>query len=374
MAITFLSNATLVQRMGAAIQASSSSLLNLSVGSVLRAIIEAVSGVTLWLQWLILQLMQFARASTSTGADLDSWMADFAFTRTPAVAATGQVTFSRYSATAIAYVAAGTVVKTADGTQSYTIPADPTNGAWVAGVNGFVLAIGITSVTVNAIAVTPGAAGNATANTVTLLSTAVPLVDTVTNASPLTGGVDAESDAAFRARFIVYIGTLSRATKAAIGFAVQSVGAGLTYTIAENQTAGGSYSPGNFVVTVDNGTGSPGSTILNNVQTAVDAYRPVGSTYTVQAPTVVTANVACTITVAAGYVKANMLATVSAAITAYINGLGMGVALSYSRIAQVVYDSTPGITNVTGITVNSGTADVGGTAAQVVRAGTISVT
>ncbi len=69
---------SLVQTMAASVQAASRQLLDLTVGSVLRAVLEANASIALWMQWLILQVLQMTRAATSTGADLDSWMADFA--------------------------------------------------------------------------------------------------------------------------------------------------------------------------------------------------------------------------------------------------------------------------------------------------------
>ena len=87
--------ATLVQNMAAAVQGAASQLLDLSVGSVLRALLEASASVALWLQWLIVLVLNMTRAATSQGPALDSWMADFSFTRLPAAAATGQITFSR---------------------------------------------------------------------------------------------------------------------------------------------------------------------------------------------------------------------------------------------------------------------------------------
>lgn len=86
---------TLVQNMAAAVQASAMQLLDLTVGSTLRAVIEANASIALWMQWLILQVLRITRAATSSGADLDSWMADLSVTRLPAIAATGIVTFSR---------------------------------------------------------------------------------------------------------------------------------------------------------------------------------------------------------------------------------------------------------------------------------------
>ena len=63
---------TLVQSMAATVESSTTQLLDLSVGSTLRAVLEANASLGLWLQWLILQVLRTTRAATSTGADLDS--------------------------------------------------------------------------------------------------------------------------------------------------------------------------------------------------------------------------------------------------------------------------------------------------------------
>ena len=44
----------LLENMAAAVQGGSAQLVDVSVGSVLRALIEACAAVALWLQWLIL--------------------------------------------------------------------------------------------------------------------------------------------------------------------------------------------------------------------------------------------------------------------------------------------------------------------------------
>ena len=46
----------LVQSMAAAVQASAAQLLDLTVGSTLRAVLEANASIGLWMQWLILQV------------------------------------------------------------------------------------------------------------------------------------------------------------------------------------------------------------------------------------------------------------------------------------------------------------------------------
>ena len=75
---------TLVQNMAAAVQSAATQLLDLTVGSVMRAVLEANASVALWMQWLILQVLQMTRAATSIGSDLDSWMADMSLARLPA--------------------------------------------------------------------------------------------------------------------------------------------------------------------------------------------------------------------------------------------------------------------------------------------------
>ena len=103
----------LVSAAAAAVQGSAKQLIDLTVGSTLRALLEASASVGLWMQWLILQVMQMTRAATSTGADLDSWVADFGVTRLPAVATTGSVTFSRFTPTNSALVPLGSRARNA---------------------------------------------------------------------------------------------------------------------------------------------------------------------------------------------------------------------------------------------------------------------
>jgi uncharacterized phage protein gp47/JayE len=110
----------LVEGMAASVQGAAQSLLDLTVGSVLRAVLEANASVALWVQWLIVQVLATTRLATSTGADCDSFGADFGFTRLPAVVAVGAVTFSRFTPSAAAFIPAGTNVSTADNTLRFT--------------------------------------------------------------------------------------------------------------------------------------------------------------------------------------------------------------------------------------------------------------
>lgn len=364
---------TLVSNAAAAVQGAASQLLDLSVGSALRAVLEANASVALWLQWLIILVLQTTRAATSTGPDLDTWMADFTLVRLPAVVAAGHVQFSRFVPTTTALVPVGTQVLTAEGTQTFAVTADMTNPAWQASSNGYLVPAGIATIEVPITAATAGSAGNVQAGTITLIAAALPGVDTVANAQPTAGGVDAESDPAFRTRFQLFLAALSRATPLAIGAAVLGTRQGLTYAIAENVTPGGIPVMGNFVVTVDDGTGYPAQATLTAAAQAIDAVRPVGTSYSVVPPTVVYVAVTLVVVPVANYAHDVVAAAVQTAIADYIDTTPIGAALRYSRLLQVAYDASPGVANATALLVSGGTGDVSAGAGGVIKASSVQV-
>jgi uncharacterized phage protein gp47/JayE len=216
----------LVQSMAAAVEASATQLLDLAVGSTLRAVLEANASIGLWMQWLILRVLRTTRAATSDGADLDSWMADLTLTRLPAVAATGTVTFSRFTPGLSALIPAGALIRTADGTQTFAVSADTARSSWSTTSNGYVVATGVASLDLPVTALTPGRAGNVQAGTISLLASAMPGIDSVSNLTTLQNGLDAESDNAFRNRFHNFIASRSRATPLAVGYAIRAFSRG----------------------------------------------------------------------------------------------------------------------------------------------------
>lgn len=378
MAISTKDFTTLVRESVTAIQGYASVLIDLTVGSILRALVEANAAVTVWLESLIMQVLAITRAATSSGADLDSWVADFGVSRLPATFATGQVTFARFTPTQQAVVPVGATIQTGDASQQYTVVADTTNPAYNATLGGYVLAAGTATVNVPVLARVAGAAGNAVIGAVSVIAGAIPGVDTVTNAASFANGADAESDPALRTRFIAYIRSLSKATKDAVGYAITSLKQGVTYSLVENQSYAGAVQMGYFYVVVDDGTGVPGSTFLATAANAIEAVRPLCSSYGVFAPVLVNAAVTMTCTIAAGYDGAATRQLVATAVANYINALPRDPAtqtmtLPYSRLAQVAYDASPGVTNVTGVTLNAGTADLVATAKQTIKSSTVSV-
>jgi uncharacterized phage protein gp47/JayE len=384
MAISWQGFTTFLQQQIAAVQGAAGRLIDTSTGSITLALGEASSLTALSLQDQNIKLLKATRLATSVGPDVDSWGADFDFSRLPANSATGAVTYARANtanpAIIVPYInadgsinTAGQLVSVGPGGQQFAVTVDTTNATWNASSGTYILPIGGSSVTLPVEALTPGSGGNVQANTIVSFVSPITYIDTVTNALAFTNGVDAETDAAFKARFVNYINSLSRATLAAITNAVLSIQQGLSTQIVANVDTSGAFLAGNFVVYVDDGTGSPPGSLLTQVAAAVEQVRAFTISYNIQPPTVVTANVVLTIVAAPGFTSSNMTGAVATALTAFIDGLPLGAKLPYSRLAQVAYDSTPGIANITGLTLNGVTSDIGGATGQVVRAGSMTV-
>src|SRR5579875_741348 len=157
--------------MAASVQGAATALVDLSVGSVLRATLEASASVALWMQFLILQVLTATRAATSSGADLDSWMADFSFTRLPGAAAQGVVTFGRYTTGIAAVIPVGARVSIFDGSQSFSVVEQDSNPAWTGG--GYTLGASQASIDVPAVATTTGAGANILAGAIGQLMTPI---------------------------------------------------------------------------------------------------------------------------------------------------------------------------------------------------------
>ncbi len=364
---------SLVQNMAAAVQSAATQLLDLTVGSTLRAVLEANASIALWIQWLILQVLQVTRAATSSNSDLDSWMADFSLIRLPAVPASGTVTLSRFTPTAPAFIPTGALLRTADGTQTFSITAAASNPAFSLTQNGYTLTAGAATIDVPVQAAVPGASGNVLAGAISLLATAIPGIDEVTNAHSFLNGLDSETDNAFRARFTKFIDSRSRATPLAVGYAISKIQQGLQYAIQENTDPSGSLHLGNFVVTVDDGSGSPSPALLSAVSAAVEAVRPVCSTFTIQPPAILLADVSLTLTVGPGGSLASAAAAAGNAIATFVNSLPIGATLPLTKIGQLAYAADATITNVSQIQINAAAADMTPSISGVIKAGTVAV-
>lgn len=360
---------TLVKTQAAAVSTSCQQLIDMNVGSVLRAILEANASVGLWVQWLIMQVLAMTRASTSNGVDLDTWVADFRMARLPGSAAGGQVQFSRTTAGLATTIPRGALIRTGTDTtdQVFAVSADPNNAAWNG--TGYQVDASALSVTVPVVAQASGMAGNVRSGTIVQLATAIPGIDAVTNTAAMSGGSDAETDSALRVRFSSFLDSRTRATAQAVGFAIASVQQGISFTIAERVDTAGAVRPGHFTVTVDDGTGAPSPSLIAKIFAAVDAVRPIGGTFSIRSPILVPVNVSAVVlgTEAAA-------AAAQAAVSAFISSLPIGASLVISRLYQVVHDADPGITSISSLIINSAAADIVPGIFGLIRPNQVSVT
>jgi uncharacterized phage protein gp47/JayE len=373
MAIATKNFATLVSDWAAAAQAACATLLDFSIGSILLSVAEAQAGVSLWLQAVALQVLTRTRLSTSQATDVDTFVADFGLTRMGATASQGVVTFSRFTPTNAAFIPVGVLLQTSDGSQQFTVYADGTNGAFNFTLNSYRIAPGVASLNVPVKAVTPGTVGNVAASSITIIQTGIPFVDTVTNALAFTAGVDSETDAALKARFILFINQLAKGTEAAISFAVASLQPGMQINILDNKNLDGSANFGTVSIVVDDGSGAINAALLASCQSAVATVRAAGILTTVYPATRLAANVTMILSYAVGYYPPTVIAQVVAAITTYINTLGIGQPLRYTKLEQLAYDASNGVINVTGVILNGNTVDLIPSSTQTIKPGSLIV-
>lgn len=358
-----------------AIQAIASDLTDFSVGSNLLAIVESNTSVQLWMQALLLQVLSATRLATSTGNDVDTFLADFGLERLDAVAATGNVTFTRKTPDKQAIVPVGALVETDDGSVQYAVIADSANPAYSASSNGYIINAGTASVNALVQAQKPGSVGNAGVGFIDTLSSAIPGVDSVTNAAAFTSGEDTESDAAARKRFVDYLASLAKASVPAIKFIIESIQNGISYEIVENlDYATGAVRKGYFFVVIGD---NPSPTLLQSVFNAVDATRACGIEFEVQADIATGVNISITIKKSADADAAFVQGAVTKAISLYIADLPIGGTLYYNNLYQVALDATDNdgqIITASNLLVNGGTSDITADTEHQITLGTLTVT
>lgn len=339
---------------------------NLTPGSDVLAILEANSGLALFLQWLIYRVLKTTRLATCVGSDVDSFGADFLFARYPAVPATGQVLITRFTSPNQLIIPLNMVVRTNDNAVSFIVIPDTSNVAYNPNINGYLMDVGVQQLSVLVQAITPGTIGNVQANTITRWSSAIG-IGKITNPAPFVNGADAESDDDYKYRFQLYINTRSRATKLAIENAIINTQVGLTYTIQENVDAAGNTLPGNILIYVDDGTGFPPPFLITTLQSNVDAVRPASVSFSLEPANCVPVNIQMNTSWQAGYNRNNFVGNISTAVINFINSLPVGASLYLTKLYQVIYDAAPQLQDVSALTINGSAADLAIKQNQVAR-------
>lgn len=308
------------------------------------------------------------------GDYLDYHAATFGLERKAAVAAQGTVTFTGTAGTAIPTgVTVGTIPASAD--------VDPveflTTAPATVGVGG--------TISVPVVAADEGASGNVSAGAIIEIVSPSPGVSAVTNAAATTGGVDVENDEDLRGRILLEFegaggGRISDYKR----WALSVPGVGRVFV---NPVWNG---PGTVQVVVMTSTGDPvAGSVVSAVQDYIDpatgsaeGQAPPGVTVTVQTPTAVAVNIVASVTFKSGaYTLGGTGGTIEqqsqivAALSDYIDNLDVGEDVIYNHVLAAFFRAE-GVLNVSGLTVNGGTADVGitpGTPTQIASLGTVTL-
>lgn len=357
----------LVDDQVAAVQAVASQLIDFSIGSILRAVVESNAGNSLWLQALVTTLLAVTRLSTSSGNDVDTFIADFGLTRNPPVAAEGKVTFSRFTPTAQAIVPAlnelvpgsGTQVSAPTAFQTYTVIVDTLNPYFDPNLTAYVIPPGTASVDLPVRDNAGGAAGNVITGLVNTLNSTIIGVDTVVNNDPMVGGKDEESDSEVKIRFVNFINGLSKATFLALSAAIEGVPGVARFELVENvDFPSGNPHLGFFYAIIDDGTGNPPSGLLDAVSTVLNATRAFTIAYAVYPPTLLPVVLSMTLVLGPGGVQSVVTANVKNALVNYINNVAFATTLPYTKIAEIAYLADSNILNVKNLIFNGGTSDI----------------
>jgi uncharacterized phage protein gp47/JayE len=301
-------------------------------------------------------------------------MFDFGLSRLPAAPSTGLVTFSRFASNLPANIPLGALVKTSDGSLTFSVAADPSISTWQPLSSTYVMPSGVASIDVPVACNTNGLIGNVLSNTITVIAASLPGVDLVNNTNPLSNGYDAETDDAFRVRFQSYLASRSRATLAAVHNAIATVQQGLIVTIEENTAPDGTSQMGSFLVIIDDGSGYPSSSLLSAVSAAVDSVRPIGTRFAVIPPQVLTVTVSLDAALVSQATAPSDISSVQNYVSMYLNSLPIGKSASVTRVAQNAYLAGPNIENVSAVQLNGSLSDIVPPPLTAIKAGQVVVT
>lgn len=187
-----------------------------------------------------------------------------------------------------------------------------------------------------------GAAYNVMNSSVTILEDSVPSIETVTNPSAASGGVDSESNLAYKNRFQTYIEGLGRSNIAGLSAGALSVEGITSVSVIELFPP---VSNVNVEIYVDDGSSNGISTDkLHEVQKVIDGdgteaypgYRSAGINAVVKKPGVQTQNIEIMVTLIQNTDTDQMNTAITLAITNYVNTLGVGKNIIYNELISAV--------------------------------------
>lgn len=225
---------------------------------------------------------------------------------------------------------------------------------------------------------TPGAAGNLPAGSVTMMPVQIAGIVSVSNSDTLTGGYDAESDAAYYDRYILRLQTPPTSGNQyhyrIWALEVTGVGGVQIYPLGH-----GDNTVDVVIIDVD---GQPADEeLVQRVQTHIDpgskglgeGEAPIGAYCYVSGAEPKELDLSMTVQTLPGAEQEAVTAAVKAAVAAYLKGIAFAQDyVSYARINAAVLEAD-GVQDVSGLTVNGATANVAIGERQVAVLGEVSI-
>lgn len=225
---------------------------------------------------------------------------------------------------------------------------------------------------------TPGAAGNLPAGSVTMMPVQIAGIVSVSNSDTLTGGYDAESDAAYYDRYILRLQTPPTSGNQyhyrIWALEVTGVGGVQIYPLGH-----GDNTVDVVLIDVD---GQPADEeLIGRVQAHIDpgskglgeGEAPIGAYCYVSGAEPKELDISMTVQTLPGAEQEAVTAAVKAAVAAYLKGIAFAQDyVSYARINAAVLEAD-GVQDVSGLTVNGATANVAIGERQVAVLGEVSI-
>jgi len=243
---------------------SSNQLTDYNPGSVLTTILDAIAAELENVYNENYEVYEANYVTTAEGSDLDNKASDFGITRNEATYSTGYITFGRTTVSSSSFtIPIGTVVSTAATSTTASIDFETTAAS--------VLTAGSLTVRIPAKCRTAGILGNVEEGAVTIMASSPTGIEYATNPSSFTGGNDEETDEELRDRIPDYLNSLARGTKDAVEAAAKDVSGVVTANVSENDPTAG-Y----ITVRIGDSSGTANAALLQEVQTQIDLYKPIG--------------------------------------------------------------------------------------------------
>lgn len=374
MSLSLRSFTTTVSTAVVTAQSSCTQLLDVSVGSPVRALMESVGGIGLWLQYLVLQILLRTRLATCTAEDCDSFVQDFGMSRLPGTASSGMVIMSSFSpAQQSAVVVPGTIVRTVSGL-SFVVVKEGMLSGWSETAGGYVRTAGMSNISVPVQCQSAGGIGNVPVGAICLMGTAISGIDTVTNPVAFLNGSDQETDAELRTRFPLWLAAKASASRAAVGNAILGVQTGLSYSLRDGLAADDTARSGYFTVVLNDGSGAPADQLLEQIYDAVNEVKALGVGFGVRAPSLLILNVSMTVVVPLSVGIQQATTAIQNAITQDIAGTTVGSGYAFSRLSYLAYvGAGVTVTSVLDVRLNGSQLDIPANGDQALAVGSIQI-